>query len=109
MKPNESEQSLQEWRRRISEHSKSGLTQAEYCRRNGLSDKALYYWMRKIRQVETTGKKSDVFVELRPKRSETDSASRICRICFPGDIVVEVPFGSDVGWLGELIAGFTSK
>jgi hypothetical protein len=109
MKSNESEQSLQEWRRRISDQSKSGLSQAEYCRRMGLSDKSLYYWMRRIREADAAGKKSDVFVQLRPESSGSDATARICRICFPGDIVVEVPFGSDVRWLGELIAGFASQ
>ena len=37
------------WQKHISQWSKSGLTQAEYCRRNKLSAAAFHWWKRHLR------------------------------------------------------------
>lgn len=40
------------WREHYDEFKESGLTQADYCRNNGLPVKALSYWVRKYRREE---------------------------------------------------------
>ncbi len=45
--PNRKEQS---WRKNIINWRKSGLSQAEYCRRNKLSAKSFTYWLGRIRK-----------------------------------------------------------
>ena len=35
----------------IRERQNSGLSNKEYCRQNGLSERAYYYWLRKLRQT----------------------------------------------------------
>ena len=46
----------QQWAVLIQECSASGLTNKEFCRQRGISEKSFYYWQRKLRQqiVEAT-------------------------------------------------------
>jgi len=55
------------WRKHISQWSKSGLTQAEYCRRNEVSAAAFQWWKGQLRRKVKTQKKpstSRQFVEV---------------------------------------------
>jgi hypothetical protein len=55
------------WRRHISKWSKSALTQAEYCRRNGLSAAAFHWWKGELRRKSKVQKESSTsmqFVEV---------------------------------------------
>ena len=47
---------VQQWAVLIQECSASGLTNKEFCRQRGISEKSFYYWQRKLRQqiVEAT-------------------------------------------------------
>lgn len=36
------------WRKAIAERRASGLTVAEYCQREGLSEKSYYYWHKRL-------------------------------------------------------------
>ena len=44
------------WRKHISQWSKSGLTQAEYCRRNEVSAAAFQWWKGQLRRKAETQK-----------------------------------------------------
>jgi len=55
------------WQKHISQWSKSGLTQAEYCRRNNLSAATFYWWKGELMRKLKTQKDSSTsmkFVEL---------------------------------------------
>jgi len=55
------------WQKHISQWSKSGLTQAEYCRRNEISAAAFHWWKRHLRKKSKTQKDSSTsmqFVEV---------------------------------------------
>lgn len=39
----------QNWAMLIQECNASGLTNKEFCRRRGVSEKSYYYWLRKLR------------------------------------------------------------
>ena len=41
---------IQQWAVLIQECSASGLTNKEFCRQRGISEKSFYYWRRKLRQ-----------------------------------------------------------
>ena len=41
----------QQWTQIILECQNSGLSNKEYCRQNGISEKAYYYWLRKLRSA----------------------------------------------------------
>ena len=40
----------QQWALVIKECVDSGLTNKEYCRQHGISEKSYYYWLRKLRK-----------------------------------------------------------
>jgi hypothetical protein len=44
------------WQKHISQWSNSGLTQAEYCRRNGLSAAAFHWWKGELRRKSNAQK-----------------------------------------------------
>ena len=46
----------QNWATVIQECSSSGLSNREFCRQRGISEKSFYYWQRKLRQqiIETS-------------------------------------------------------
>ena len=55
------------WRKHISRWSKSGLTQAEYCRRNEVSAAAFQWWKGELQRKAKTQKKPSTsmqFVEV---------------------------------------------
>ena len=55
------------WQNHISQWSESGLTQAEYCRRNKISAAAFNWWKRHLRKKSKTQKDSSTpmqFVEV---------------------------------------------
>ena len=39
----------QTWAMLIQECNSSGMTKREFCQRRGISEKSLYYWLRKLR------------------------------------------------------------
>lgn len=41
----------EEWRRRLGKFDGSGLTVAEFCRREQVSEASFYYWAKRIRQA----------------------------------------------------------
>ena len=62
----------QQWALVIQECSASGLSNREFCRQRGISEKSFYYWQRKMRTqlIEAT---SPRLVELDPT-GETDES-----------------------------------
>lgn len=45
------EKRLDEWHKLICEAEASGISKAEWCRANGVSQKQYYYWRRKVRMA----------------------------------------------------------
>ena len=43
------------WRLVLEEHSRSGLTAREFCRRESISEPSFYSWRRKIRERDAEG------------------------------------------------------
>ena len=43
----------QQWTQIIRECQGSGLSNKEYCRQQGISEKSYYYWLRKLRNAAT--------------------------------------------------------
>lgn len=40
---------MQQWSQVIRECRESGLTNKEFCRQHGISEKTFYYWLKKLR------------------------------------------------------------
>ena len=45
----------QQWTQIIRECQSSGLSNKEYCRQHGISEKNYYYWLRKLRSAAAEG------------------------------------------------------
>ena len=82
---------IQQWAVLIQECSASGLTNKEFCRQRGISEKSFYYWQRKLRRqiVEAT---SPQLVQLEPQ-PETDDMLQIqyrgAELRLPGSVDLE--------------------
>ena len=53
----------QQWTQIIRECQSSGLSNKEYCQRQGISEKTYYYWLRKLRSEAAEGIPQIVEVE----------------------------------------------
>ena len=53
----------QQWAQIIRECQSSGLSNKEYCRQQGISEKTYYYWLKKLRSAATEGIPQIVEVE----------------------------------------------
>ena len=82
---------IQQWAVLIQECSASGLTNKEFCRQRGISEKSFYYWQHKLRQqiVEAT---SPQLVQLEPQ-PETEDLLQIqyrgAELRLPGGVDLE--------------------
>ncbi|MCB0335140.1 MAG: hypothetical protein KDD62_02510 [Bdellovibrionales bacterium] len=65
------------WRSLIGDWEKSGETQANFCKRHGVSVATFQYWRQKLKKPES-------FIELMPAVSEQRSG---------GEIELELPHG----------------
>lgn len=88
MKPEERE-------RLLVEYEGSGMTQAEFCRREGLNEQTFSSWLGKYRK---NGKKKRVFREVRMPGGVV--SAKMLEVQLPGG---EVLRGSDSKSLAELV------
>ena len=58
----------QQWTQIIRECQNSGLSNKEYCRQHGISEKTYYYWLRKLRAEAAEGMPQ--IVEMEPPAME---------------------------------------
>ena len=57
---------MEQWRQIIQECQKSGLSNETYCQQQGISEKAYYYWLRKLRTA-TVEQAVPQIMELEPE------------------------------------------
>ena len=63
----------QNWTMVIQECSNSGLSNREFCRQRGISEKTYYYWLRKLRtQMAEVAGPQLVQLEPAPARAQDD-------------------------------------
>lgn len=93
---------IQQWAVLIQECSASGLTNKEFCRQRGISEKSFYYWQRKLRQqiVEAT---SPQLVQLEPQPETED----LLQIQFRG-AELRLPGGVDLEAVAALLRSIQS-
>ena len=93
---------IQQWAVLIQECSASGLTNKEFCRHRGISEKSFYYWQRKLRQqiVEAT---SPQLVQLEPQPETED----LLQIRFRG-AELRLPGGVDLEAVAALLRSIQS-
>lgn len=93
---------IQQWAVLIQECSASGLTNKEFCRQRGISEKSFYYWQRKLRQqiVETA---TPQLVQLDP----TPETGDLLQIQYRG-AELRLPGGVDLEAVAALLRSIQS-
>lgn len=81
------------WRKHVEKQRSSGLTGAEYCRRQGINYGTFGYWVQRLREPQSEGK----FVEVgaTPEQAAIEVAV--------GKAVIRVPAGADMTQLRRLV------
>lgn len=94
--------SREEWEKIIEEFSKSGKSQAQWCRDNNLTFKVFNYWYRKLKgSSKTASKKSENPINWMPVKLETPPSSKLnIKI---GKAVIEIDNGYDENLLLSVI------
>ena len=87
---------LQEWAQIHRQCRESGLSNREFCRRNGIAEKTFYYWLKRLR--ETAIESQPQLVAL-----DGDEASHdMIHIRF-GAAVLELPARTDAAAVASLL------
>ena len=88
---------LQEWAQIHQRCRESRLSNREYCRQNGISEKTFYYWLRKLREAAI-----DKQPELVALPEDDKSADDMTHIRF-GAAILELPAKTDAGAIASLL------
>ena len=86
------------WRKRLARRQASGLSVAEFCRREGVSEPSFYYWQRRLAE-ESAAPRQPAFVPVRIAGSQTASLE----IEFPNQARVRVPIEMARERLAEIL------
>lgn len=81
----------QSWAMMIQECNASGLTNREFCRQRGISEKLFYYWLRKLRG-QMAEAAAPQLVQLDPAPAPDD----MLQIQYRGE-EIKLPAGVDMG------------
>ena len=81
---------MQNWAVLIEECRASGLTNKEFCRQHGISEKSYYYWLRKLRDHVAEAVPQIVPLNLKEKNEDTlEICYRGAKLQLPGNIEIE--------------------
>jgi hypothetical protein len=106
------------WQELLKQWSESGITQAEFCRRQNVSVAAFGWWKRKLSGMSKVGKRAGKdqpavggqshraqnFVELKVSPTAGMSAGCLYEVALPGGRRVRVGDDFDPQTLGRLLA-----
>ena len=94
----------QNWAMVIRECSNSGLSNREFCRQRGISEKTYYYWLRKLRSqmAEVAGPQ---LVQLEP--APTLAQNDVLQIQYRG-AELKLPAGGDMDAVAALLRSLQS-
>jgi transposase-like protein len=99
-----------QWRRIIRQHTRSGLTVRDFCRKSKLRETAFYYWRREIqrrgsgRPEEQEQRQHPTFLPVRLAQ-ETRTAERGgVEIALPGGVRVHIAAPVDRRALADVLA-----
>ena len=81
---------MQNWAIVIQECRASGLTNKEFCRQRGISEKSYYYWLKKLRDHVAEAVPQIVPLNLKEKNEDTlEICYRGAKLQLPGNIEIE--------------------
>ena len=81
---------LQQWGQIVQQCRESGLSNRDFCRKNGITEKTYYYWLRKLRMAAASQEVPKI-VEL----ERHDSAEDMLHVQFR-NAEMTLPAGMDV-------------
>lgn len=88
---------MENWSALIQECRASGLSNREFCRQHGISEKSFYYWLRKLRHQAGEASKSHLIkLELTPTEED------VLHIRYRGAELL-LPFGVDMDTVAALL------
>jgi hypothetical protein len=96
---NQSERVRVIWEKRIRDWYKSGLSQAEYCRRNGIRIKSFAYWKKK----ETAHKKEVRLIPVSIPQNIHVTNETCVKVILKNGYVIEVRDGFTPSTLREVV------
>jgi transposase-like protein len=79
------------WRDRLARFHKSGLTVAEFCRREGVSNPSFYQWRKRLRQSAPRSNRSR-----RPEHAEAEPLPTFVPLTIPPPALAEIEFPDGV-------------
>jgi hypothetical protein len=83
----------EEWRKRLGRFDGSGLTVAEFCRREQVSQASFYYWAKRIRQAGTGVATQHAQRKASVVSSLDEVSNDFVEVICPGSIRVRIPTG----------------
>lgn len=99
-----------EWRKRLAKFRRSGLTVAEFCRREGISQPSFYHWRRRLEDGKGIAKSRRANRPAGPATVEflplhMTSAAAVAEVEFPNGVRVRVPAESIEALRAAVLAG----
>lgn len=88
---------LQEWAQIHRRCKKSGLSNREFCRQNGIAEKTFYYWLKKLREAAINNQP-----ELVALPECGNAANDMIHIRF-GTAVLDLPAKTDAAAIASLL------
>lgn len=88
---------MENWSALIQECRASGLSNREFCRQHGISEKSFYYWLRKLRDQAAEASKSHLI-----KLDLTTTEEDVLHIRYRG-AELRLPSGVDMDTVAALL------
>lgn len=100
-----SEYRLQQWSEMARACRESGLSNKEFCRQNGISEKTYYYWLRRLRQVACENTQPKLVRLDAAKDQEPDHCAILLRY---KDAELEIRAGTDCDTIATVLQALKS-
>ena len=97
------------WQEHISQWSESGLTQAEYCRRNKISAAAFHWWKGQFRKKSKAQKKPSTSMQFVEVHGVPPASGETYEVVLSRGRAIRVGSDFDSGVLKRLIAAVESS
>lgn len=99
------------WKYHIENAKKNGVSKAEYCKSNKLSEKQFYYWQRKLadNNIKKTKeeKKESKFIQVKVKEKDNNSSEIIMKL--PHGVTLEGNKYPEPKWVANLLLSIHGK
>lgn len=99
--------SRDEWTRLVKESRESGMSQAAFCREQGVSVGARQYWIRKLREEGAESSESRE-IRLLPVDAVMPPAEEGVEVLLPSGVQLRFPPGTGASYVASVIAALVA-